>query len=151
MQQIEGEKPTTDKLTDEEVIAAFNKAMTARKIVIRPKFYLKKECLQIIATAVMLAALLISVNILFDDISFWITILAVILFLLSQLKNLLLTAIFLYQKFAPEFVRSSCLFKPSCSEYMRLSVLKYGAFKGVKKGLNRLCRCHPPNGGIDEP
>lgn len=59
--------------------------------------------------------------------------------------------ILLYQKHAPERLRQSCLFTPSCSEYMRLAIEKYGTVRGVAKGIRRLCRCHHPNGGVDLP
>lgn len=32
---------------------------------------------------------------------------------------------------------------PTCSEYMELSIEKYGVFKGAGKGLLRITRCHP--------
>lgn len=57
----------------------------------------------------------------------------------------------LYQRKAPPRLRASCRFEPSCSEYMIESVGKYGVFRGVGRGLSRLCRCRPPNGGIDMP
>ncbi|WP_431830980.1 membrane protein insertion efficiency factor YidD [Enterococcus cecorum] len=57
----------------------------------------------------------------------------------------------LYQLWAPEMMRKSCLYTPSCSEYMILSIEKYGCVKGFIKGVNRLRRCHYPNGGIDYP
>lgn len=155
MHDTENEKSTTDVMTDNEIIAAFNKALTARKIVVRPKFYLKKESIQVIVSLLLLLPYLFVIFILRDSISTWfmtiILFLGILLFLFCQLKNLLLIAIFLYQRFAPQLIRSSCLFKPSCSEYMRLSIMKYGVCKGVIKGLNRLRRCRPPNGGIDEP
>lgn len=66
-------------------------------------------------------------------------------------KSFLRNAILLYQKHAPEKLRQSCLFVPSCSEYMLLAVDKYGFFVGLYKGLNRLSRCHHPNGGEDYP
>ena len=59
--------------------------------------------------------------------------------------------ILLYQKHAPERLRGSCLFTPSCSEYMLLAIDKYGTLRGVTKGLRRLCRCHHPYGGEDYP
>jgi putative component of membrane protein insertase Oxa1/YidC/SpoIIIJ protein YidD len=39
--------------------------------------------------------------------------------------------------------RKTCVFYPTCSEYMILAIKKYGAWKGVKKGLNRIRRCNP--------
>lgn len=57
----------------------------------------------------------------------------------------------LYQHFAPEKVRMKCRFEPSCSEYMIQAIRKYGLFKGVKRGWNRLGRCNVSGGGYDEP
>lgn len=141
-------------MTDGEILDAFNRARNAKLIVPRPKFTLKRELLQIILSAV-LSEIFLLIAVCFrgemSDTLFWlITALVIILFFISQLKNFLLTFIFLYQRFAPRAIRSACLFKPCCSEYMRQAIIKYGVFKGVKKGLNRLRRCQPPNGGIDE-
>lgn len=36
-----------------------------------------------------------------------------------------------------------CVFYPSCSEYARQAVVKYGVFKGFLLGLKRVTRCHP--------
>lgn len=66
-------------------------------------------------------------------------------------KRLIISAVLLYQRFAPKKMRASCLFTPSCSEYMLQAVEKYGVIKGVGKGIKRIRRCHPPNGGIDLP
>ena len=45
-----------------------------------------------------------------------------------------------------------CRFEPSCSEYMILSVRKYGPIRGAWKGVRRICRCNPWNpGGYDPP
>lgn len=44
----------------------------------------------------------------------------------------------------------SCRFVPSCSEYTKQAVLKYGIFKGILLGGKRLIRCHPfQPGGYD--
>ncbi len=142
------------KMTDEEVLAAFHKAIKSKLIVQRPKFTLKRELLQIVLSAVFSVIILLICVYFRSEMSgilFWgVSALTVILFFASQLKNILLLAIFLYQRFAPGAIRSACLFKPSCSEYMRQSIIRFGVFKGVKKGLKRLRRCKPPNGGIDE-
>ena len=66
-------------------------------------------------------------------------------------KKFLIWMILIYQRFAPEKVRKLCCFEPSCSEYMKLAIMKYGVIRGVYKGCNRLIRCHWPNGGIDYP
>lgn len=142
------------KLSDEEILASFSRARNAKLIVVRPKFTLKRELLQIILSAVfsvMLWLICVCFRSEISDALFWlISAFILILFFISQLKNFLLTAIFLYQRFAPGAIRSACLFKPSCSEYMRQAIIRYGVFRGGKKGFDRLRRCQPPNGGIDE-
>ncbi|MDR2575549.1 MAG: membrane protein insertion efficiency factor YidD [Treponema sp.] len=59
--------------------------------------------------------------------------------------------IHLYQKTAPQSLRASCRFEPSCSNYMIMAVEKYGSIKGCFLGLKRFFRCRYPNGGIDYP
>ncbi len=66
-------------------------------------------------------------------------------------KKAVLWLILFYQKYAPEHIRCSCLFYPSCSQYMILAINKYGLIKGLLKGTKRIFRCHPPNGGEDYP
>ncbi len=38
-----------------------------------------------------------------------------------------------------------CRFSPSCSEYMKLTLKKYGFFIGLTKGIARILRCNPFN------
>lgn len=66
-------------------------------------------------------------------------------------KKIIVDAILIYQQYAPERIRGACVFTPSCSDYMLLAINKYGTAKGVIKGINRLLRCHYPNGGEDYP
>jgi hypothetical protein len=47
-----------------------------------------------------------------------------------------------YQKI-PLKSHFACRFIPTCSEYTRQAVLKYGPFKGLWRGFLRVCRCHP--------
>ncbi|MGA2272130.1 MAG: membrane protein insertion efficiency factor YidD [Bryobacteraceae bacterium] len=46
---------------------------------------------------------------------------------------------------------SACRFHPTCSEYMREAVERYGALRGVWMGLCRLVRCHPFHAGGFDP
>jgi putative membrane protein insertion efficiency factor len=46
---------------------------------------------------------------------------------------------------------STCRFYPTCSEYMREAVERYGAAKGVWMGVRRLVRCHPFQAGGYDP
>lgn len=72
-------------------------------------------------------------------------------FLFLSLKRILICMVHIYQRYAPASVRKKCRFEPSCSEYMIQSLEKYGLFRGLKKGINRLNRCDIPNGGFDYP
>lgn len=56
-----------------------------------------------------------------------------------------------YRLVAPQRVRQSCRFEPSCSEYAILALQKYGFIKGWKLTFSRLKRCCPLNGGYDIP
>ena len=74
-----------------------------------------------------------------------------LLIIITKSNAFVRNVIFLYQRYAPEKMRRSCLFVPSCSEYMLLAIEKYGVVIGVCKGIGRLLRCHQPNGGEDYP
>ncbi|MFS1429067.1 membrane protein insertion efficiency factor YidD [Vibrio splendidus] len=41
--------------------------------------------------------------------------------------------------------RIECNFIPSCSEYTKQCIEKYGFIKGWKLGLNRIGRCNKPD------
>jgi putative membrane protein insertion efficiency factor len=59
-------------------------------------------------------------------------------------------AIRLYQLVFSPFLGRQCRFYPSCSEYTREAIDKYGLLKGVWLGCRRLLRCHPFHpGGVD--
>jgi hypothetical protein len=66
-------------------------------------------------------------------------------------SKLIIGAINLYQENAPMRIRMSCRFEPSCSNYMKMAIVKYGAIQGVRVGVNRFFRCKVPNGGVDYP
>lgn len=40
-------------------------------------------------------------------------------------------------------VSGVCRMFPSCSEYMKVAIEKYGTSKGVIRGIFRIGRCHP--------
>ena len=46
-----------------------------------------------------------------------------------------------YQKYLSP--PNKCVFYPSCSEYTKQAIEKYGFFKGVYLGFRRILRCHP--------
>lgn len=67
------------------------------------------------------------------------------------LKRIVIGTVLLYKAIAPMSIRKECRFTPSCSTYMIMAINKYGLFIGVYKGIRRILRCHPPNGGEDYP
>ena len=66
-------------------------------------------------------------------------------------KRFAIGLVLVYKAFAPLSVRERCLFTPTCSTYMIMAINQYGLFLGVYKGIRRLLRCKPPNGGEDYP
>lgn len=56
-----------------------------------------------------------------------------------------------YQRAVSPALPPACRYLPTCSEYMRQAVIKYGALKGVWMGLKRLSRCHPFHPGGYDP
>ena len=75
----------------------------------------------------------------------------VLILILVCLKRILICFIQIYQRYAPASIRNKCRFEPSCSQYMILSLQKYGTWRGLKKGINRLKRCNAEDGGFDYP
>lgn len=45
---------------------------------------------------------------------------------------------------------SACCYSPTCSEYTKQAIQKYGILKGVSLGARRILSCHPfSRGGWD--
>jgi len=63
-----------------------------------------------------------------------------------MLRKASLWSLGFYQKYLRTAFPSGCRFSPSCSEYTRLAIIKYGFIKGVFKGIKRLLHCHPFSG-----
>jgi putative membrane protein insertion efficiency factor len=59
------------------------------------------------------------------------------------MKNFLIKTISFYQKHLSLLKKPTCVFFPSCSEYTKEALTKYGFFKGLKLGIFRIFRCHP--------
>ena len=66
-------------------------------------------------------------------------------------KRFVIGLVLCYKAFAPLKVRDRCRFTPTCSTYMIMAIKKYGLIIGIIKGIRRITRCHPPNGGEDYP
>ena len=69
------------------------------------------------------------------------------------MKKLLIFLLNKYQKHISVFFESKgikCKFYPTCSEYTKQAIEKYGAVKGSLLGIKRICRCNPfSKGGYD--
>lgn len=67
---------------------------------------------------------------------------------LSPLQRMAIAMVRVYQyAISPVFGgRAACRFTPTCSEYTRQSIEKYGAFRGACLGIKRICRCRPGGG-----
>ena len=63
------------------------------------------------------------------------------------IKMLLMRLIIFYQKY---FSRHTCLYSPTCSEYMLRALNNHGVIIGLILGIWRLLRCNPlSKGGYD--
>lgn len=60
-----------------------------------------------------------------------------------KLKTFLINCVSFYQRNLSLLKRPSCVFYPTCSEYAKAAIEKYGALKGAGLALWRILRCHP--------
>jgi putative membrane protein insertion efficiency factor len=71
------------------------------------------------------------------------------------LKNILklpfLAIIKLYQLIISPLLGPNCRYHPSCSEYAKQAIEKFGVFKGGILAIKRLFRCHPWGGHGYDP
>ena len=69
------------------------------------------------------------------------------------MRKLIISLINLYQKGISPMISSKnihCKFYPTCSEYTKQAIQKYGALKGCILGIWRIIRCNPfSKGGYD--
>lgn len=76
---------------------------------------------------------------------------ASVLLLYLLLRRFAVGTVLAYKAFAPLSMRGECRFEPSCSTYMIMAINRYGLIVGITKGIRRILRCKPPNGGVDYP
>ena len=66
------------------------------------------------------------------------------------MRKIFIFLIKFYQKAISPFLGRRCRFYPTCSEYTKQAVEKYGALKGGTKGIIRILKCNPfSKGGYD--
>lgn len=56
-----------------------------------------------------------------------------------------------YQLYLSPLKGATCRFYPSCSEYARQALHRYGLIKGTGMTIARLARCHPYHPGGYDP
>lgn len=68
------------------------------------------------------------------------------------MRAILVALLDCYKRWLSPLLPPACRFSPTCSEYFRVAVLKYGALSSTARGLARIARCQPFHpGGIDLP
>ncbi len=146
--------------TKEELLSLYKKgeendpaSLHYKRHLVRPKLHIVRALLFCLLTFIFAAGIGIITHLAFHTL--FISILAgialIILVILVFLKRILVWLIRCYQRLAPEKIRNRCRFEPSCSDYMILSLQKWGVLRGVIRGIRRLLRCKPPFGGVDLP
>ena len=69
------------------------------------------------------------------------------------MKKISIVVINLYKKYISpifEHFGIKCKYYPTCSQYMKEAINKYGFIKGFGLGIKRFCKCNPfSKGGYD--
>lgn len=160
MNQTEKETIFDHMPTAEELASAYSQLQiddpTSKfygRVNVRPELHLFRVLLYVIATICVSLTLAFGSYALLNSV-LWAVLIGVgslLLVIVLFAKHIAIWLVKVYQKLAPDYVRNNCRFEPSCSNYMIRALEKYGFIKGLIKGVKRLFRCRPPNGGIDEP
>jgi len=67
------------------------------------------------------------------------------------LQQLLLLLIRFYQLFISPLLGANCRYTPTCSQYGKEAILKYGPIKGTWLALKRILSCNPWGGHGHDP
>ena len=67
------------------------------------------------------------------------------------MKYILVFFIALYQKLLSPWLPAACRYTPTCSQYAKEALLRYGLFRGLVLTGKRLARCHPFHAGGYDP
>lgn len=67
------------------------------------------------------------------------------------MKYLFIDFLRLYKMLLSPFLPSACRFTPTCSEYASQAIEKYGVFRGIRMGAERVLRCQPFCKGGHDP
>ena len=55
----------------------------------------------------------------------------------------IINSINIYKYLISPLLGNNCRFLPTCSEYTKESIIKFGLVHGVWLGLKRIIKCHP--------
>lgn len=65
-------------------------------------------------------------------------------------RKIVVKLIVFYQKHISPYMGNHCKYYPTCSEYTRQAVDKYGIIRGSLLGIIRILKCNPfSKGGVD--
>lgn len=65
--------------------------------------------------------------------------------------RLVILLIYVYRVTLGPWLGGHCRYHPTCSQYMIDAVKRYGAWRGLCRGLRRIGRCHPWGGFGHDP
>ena len=63
---------------------------------------------------------------------------------------LFLLIIMVYQKVISPILPPMCRYNPTCSEYGKQAIIKYGPLKGGLLSIKRISKCHPWGGSGED-
>lgn len=69
----------------------------------------------------------------------------------SLISGILILLIRMYQTVVSPVLGPSCRYVPTCSEYARIAIQRFGWWKGGWMAVRRLLRCHPWGGSGYDP
>ncbi|MEX0885425.1 MAG: membrane protein insertion efficiency factor YidD [Phycisphaeraceae bacterium] len=69
----------------------------------------------------------------------------------TMLARLLINLVHFYRATLGHVIGGHCRYLPTCSQYMIDAIERYGAVRGLWKGLKRIARCHPWGGSGYDP
>ena len=67
------------------------------------------------------------------------------------MKKALILIVVFYQKAISPWMGKRCRFYPTCSEYSKQALTKYGVIKGLYLSIKRIIKCNPFNAGGFDP